>query len=168
MKTTAISILMAILLAGFYSCGPSHSPVQEEYTRWLAKHDSSHAYHKLVYDRHQKMLGSHQELSNFLTSQESPDTALLREIERHTKFYNEHENMMKNHSVIMQDHMAFKERYDGGKVSDEGLRAKLDSMIHDHEHMDLDHDYVMEMTTKIRSEHNELRRKLNESLKKKK
>ncbi len=167
MKTAAISILLIVILGGFFSCEPSQSPVQKEYTYWLAKHDSSHHYHELVYKRHEVMLANHEELMNFLNSQEKPDTALLNDVARHTQFYKEHENIMKNHSVIMRDHVAFKKRYDGGKISDDELRAKLDSMKHDHEHMDIDHEYVMEMTTQIRSEHNEMRRRLNESLKKK-
>jgi hypothetical protein len=47
---------------------------------------------------------------------------------------------MKNHSVIMKDHVAFKKQYDGGKIADDELRAKLDSMKHDHNHMDDDHE----------------------------
>ncbi|MFT5595469.1 MAG: hypothetical protein ACI8QH_000250 [Flammeovirgaceae bacterium] len=67
----------------------------------------------------------------------------------------------------MKDHVAFKKQYDGGKIADDELRAKLDSMKHDHNHMDDDHEYVMDMTTQIRSEHNDMRRRLNESLQKK-
>jgi hypothetical protein len=167
MKSTLISVLFIVILGGFFSCEPSQSPVQEEYTYWLAKHDSSHRYHKLIDDRHKTMLGSHEELEGFLQSQENPDTSLLNGIARHTQFYKEHENIMQNHSVIMKDHEAFKKRYDEKKISDEELRAKLDSMKHDHDHMEIDHEYVMEMTTQIRKEHNEMRRKLNESLKKK-
>ncbi|MGB6036543.1 MAG: hypothetical protein WBG42_09770 [Cryomorphaceae bacterium] len=167
MKTTTISILLIAIAGAFFSCEPSQSPVQEEYTYWLAKHDSSHRYHELVDKRHRVMLANHEELSDFLNTQEKPDTALMNDIARHTRFYQEHENIMENHAAIMKDHEAFKKRYDGGKVSDEELRAKLDSMKHDHDHMDTDHEYVMDMTTKIRSEHNEMRRRLNESLKKK-
>jgi len=167
MKTTVISFLMIILTGAFFSCGNNQTPVQEEYEYWLAKHDSSHRYHKLVDDRHKVMLANHEELENFLNSQEDPDTALMNDIARHTRFYNEHENIMDNHAVIMKDHEAFKKRYDAKKISDEELRAKLDSMKHDHQHMDIDHEYVMEMTTQIRKEHNEMRRRLNESLKKK-
>jgi hypothetical protein len=167
MKTTSISVFLIVILGAFFSCDPKQSPVQEEYTYWLAKHDSSHKYHKLVYDRHKVMLANHEELSDFLNSQENPDTSLMNDIARHTQFYAEHENIMKNHSVIMKDHVAFKKRYDVSKISDDELEAKLDSMKHDHDHMDVDHEYVMEMTTQIRSEHNEMRRRLNESLKKK-
>jgi len=164
MKTTLLSALMLIAAGAFFSCEPSQTPVQEEYDYWLAKHDSSHRYHELVDKRHRTMLANHEELSNFLSTQENPDTALMNDIERHTRFYAEHENIMENHAVIMKEHEAFKKRYDEGKITDEELRAKLDSMKHDHQHMDIDHEYVMEMTTKIRSEHNEMRRRLNESL----
>ncbi|MCZ4410623.1 hypothetical protein O3Q51_17540 [Cryomorphaceae bacterium 1068] len=167
MKTTMISVLFVVLLGAFFSCEPSQSPVQEEYSYWLAKHDSSHHYHELVYKRHEVMLANHEELMEFLNSQEKPDTALMNDAARHTQFYKEHENIMKNHSVIMREHVAFKKRYDGGKISDDELRAKLDSMKHDHQHMDIDHEYVMEMTTQIRKEHNDMRRRLNESLDKK-
>jgi hypothetical protein len=168
MKTSVISLMLIVVAGAFFSCGNNPTPVQEEYEYWLAKHDSSHRYHKLVYDRHKTMLINHEELENFLQSQENPDTALLNDIARHTQFYREHENIMRNHSKIMKDHEAFKARYDKEKISEEELRAKLDSMKHDHDHMDIDHDYVLEMTTEIRSEHNEMRRRLNESLQKKK
>jgi hypothetical protein len=167
MKTIYIFVLLIVILGASFSCGPAPSLAQEEYTYWLAKHDSSHKYHKLVYDRHQVMLANHEELKNFLNAQGKPDTALMIGIARHTQFYKENENIMKNHAVIMKDHEAFKMRYDGGKITDNELNAKLDSMKYDHDHMDVDHEYVMEMTTKIRSEHNEMRRKLNESLQKK-
>lgn len=167
MKTTVISLMLIGAAGAFFSCGTNQTPIQEEYDYWQAKHDSSHHYHSLVDKRHDVMLANHEELSNFLSTQENPDTALMNDIERHTRFYAEHENIMKNHAVIMKDHEAFKKRYDEGKISDEELRAKLDSMKHDHQHMDIDHEYVMEMTTKIRSEHNDMRRRLNESLQKK-
>jgi hypothetical protein len=60
MKTTAVLVLLVVILGAFFSCDPKQSPVQEEYV---------------------------------LTH-------------THTQFYTE--NIMKNHSVIMKDHVAFK------------------------------------------------------------
>jgi hypothetical protein len=167
MKTLATSCFLFLFIAVFTSCGTNQSPVQEEYDRWKAKYDSSLHYHSLVNKRHEVMLANHEELVNFVSSMENPDTALLNDIARHTQFYEEHENIMKNHAGIMKSHREFRENYETKKMSEEEVKAVLDSIKHDHYHMDIDHEYVLKMTTQIRKEHNQMRRILNEQLKKK-
>jgi len=166
MKTTIIILTAITIGAAFSSCGPTQTSTELEYEKWLAKHDSSHKYHVLVYKRHETMCANHEELENFVSNMENPDPELMSGLARHSQFYMEQENIMANHEGIMQDHKDFMKRYQEGKVSEEELKIKLDSIKHDHQHMDIDHEHVLELNTQIRKEHNDMRRRLNDLLEK--
>ncbi len=161
MFRTALSIFVLVLAGIFFSCGPKVTEAEKDYDQWLAKHDSSVQYHKLIYEKHQVMCSNHDELMGYIEKEIDLDEELLADLEEHSQFYFEHENILNHHREIIEAHKEIMEKFKAGEYTDEEFDAKLVEIMHDHEHMDEDHEYIKNKTLRIRSEHNDMRRRYN-------
>jgi len=164
MKKLFIYLLPLLIGISFMSCDNSDNELVEEYNQLLTEEDSLETNSLELLATHEQIVENHNNLMTQIATMEDIDTALLARMRAHEVILSRHEAIFEAHEEMRVAHENLVDDQVIDNLTDEGVKAQLEQMQEDHEKMMEEHENMEQAYIKIKRDHEEVRKMLEERL----